>query len=442
MRYGILSEFVEELVSRTTATLMGGSKETFKTLFDRLLREQGDIPALKTASVIISRYGQASLEEKRELFTLLAEDFDVDADKALAAAQAYRESRSAHAYATLQAATESPRQEQFRRLNRVPGGTLALVRMREDLLFHFRDVPGAKRIDSDFQHLFSSWFNRGFLVLRNIDWTTPAHILEKIIAYEAVHEISSWADLRSRTEPADRRCFAYFHPAVPDEPLVFVEVALTQSMPAAISDILDKDRVALAPGNVTTAVFYSISNCHQGLQGVSFGNFLIKQVAAQLQLEFPRLKDFVTLSPVPGFSRWLASAEPSALAEFKKIAEAGLLDAAAPLEEEIRAQAPAIRALAATYLLLAKRADSRPFDPVARFHLANGAELARINTEANLTARGISESLGVMVNYRYELARADANHEQYFATGSIRTPRQVRELALKLPVPTPEEVSA
>src|SRR5438874_1450695 len=197
------------------------------------------------------------------------------------------------------------RQELFRRLNLAPGGTAALVRMREQLLDALDDRADRAAVDSAFIHLFSSWFNRGFLVLRRIDWSSPAIVLEKIIRYEAVHRIRGWDDLRRRIDPPDRRCYAFFHPALVDDPLIFVEVALTSEIPSAIAPILTVQRDVIGPDKANTAVFYSISNCQRGLAGVSFGNFLIKQVVEEIARENSRLSTFVTLSPVAGLAEWL-----------------------------------------------------------------------------------------------------------------------------------------
>ena len=300
----------------------------------------------------------------------------------------------------------STRQELARRLNRVPGATPQLVAMRSDLLRLIpRNDPRA-RIDLDFQHLFASWFNRGFLVLRRINWESPAHILEKIIEYEAVHAIHSWQDLRRRVEPSDRRCFAFFHPAMPDEPLIFVEVALTKGIPGSVQRLLAEDRDALAAEEADTAVFYSISNCQSGLAGISFGNSLIKQVAEDLAAELPNITTFVTLSPIPTLSRWMK--------------EEGI-DADKLNEDELQA-------LAARFLLTAKRPDGMPYDPVARFHLGNGAYVHAVHAGADTSDKGMSESRGAMVNYRYEAENFAENHERFAAHKEVVASKSVRAL--------------
>jgi malonyl-CoA decarboxylase len=326
-------------------------------------------------------------------------------------------------------AAEPPRQELFRRLNSVADGTVGLVRMREALLEEARSNPVLKRVDEDFRHMFRSWFNRGFLVMRTVDWTTPAHILEKIIAYEAVHEIPSWEELRRRLEPKDRRCFAFFHPSMPDEPLIFVEVALLQGMPSKIADVLDPERVAEDPENAKTAVFYSISNCQKGLKGISFGNFLIKQVANDLQKHFPQLEEFATLSPLPGFMRWLKQKEDSGtepwLGElFKRLSNNGWnLDP--QLAEQLK---PSVLGLCVRYLFQSERSDGSPNDPVARFHLENGASLERVNWLGDVSARGIGQGAGLMINYLYDLSRLEQNHELYAANKEVIASPSVKAL--------------
>jgi malonyl-CoA decarboxylase len=305
--------------------------------------------------------------------------------------------------------------------------------MRESLLRELETEPGLSVVDADFRHLFASWFNRGFLVLRRIDWHTPANVLEKIIRYEAVHTIEDWDELRRRLEPADRRCFAFFHPQLVDEPLIFVEVALTGEIPKRIDDLLSEQREILPASAATTAVFYSISNCQEGLRGISFGNFLIKQVAEDLKRELPGLDVFVTLSPVPGFARWLSKelAEPAALGLGNEEAAALMAKPAevAALDEAGRARRDKLLGqMMAQYMLRARTGSGRVIDPVARFHLGNGARLERINVGGNLSERGQRESHGVMVNYRYDLADIEANHEAFASRSTVVASSSVKKL--------------
>jgi malonyl-CoA decarboxylase len=290
--------------------------------------------------------------------------------------------------------------------------------MREDVLKLISSHPELAAVESDFVHLLSSWFNRGFLEIRRIDWTTPAHILEKVIRYEAVHEIASWSDLQRRLEPPDRRCFAFFHPALTDEPLIFVEVALTSAIPASIAPLLATDRRPIAPHAARTAVFYSISNCQVGLKGVSFGNFLIKQVAEELKRELPSLRTFITLSPVPGFRAWLDAERAAASSAILKATDRRALEALDRAEwpadpAAVKRVRPTLQAAIAHYFLTAKNRSGKPADPVARFHLGNGARLERINWMGDGSPKGLRQAAGFMVNYRYDLGQVERNHEAY-----------------------------
>ena len=302
--------------------------------------------------------------------------------------------------------------------------------MRADLLGLLRDEPGLARIDADFRHLLGSWFNRGFLVMQPIDWNTPAAVLEKIIAYEAVHEIDSWEELRRRVGPEDRRCFAFFHPSMPNEPLVFVEVALTREVPGSIQEVLASERERVAADSAKTAVFYSISNCQVGLKGVSFGAFLIKQVAEDLAHDLPKLETFVTLSPVPGFAGWLAAEagrDPDLpAAQALTALNRNDWDDDAKRQEAVKGQ---VLPLSAQYFLDMKRTDGLPPDPVARFHLGNGAQLLDIHWMGDKSEKGIAQSHGLMVNYLYDLDKIEENHEAYVSDGKIAASRKVRNLA-------------
>ena len=270
-------------------------------LSESMMSQKGESSGIMMAKEIIDTYQLLDPKSKLEFFVELAEKFGPSKKKLEVAAEAYLNEPNIQQAMALQIAAEPRRQELIRRLNLAPGSTKELVRMRVDLLELIQDHPELTCVDHDFHHLFNSWFNRGFLVLKKIGWDTPASILEKIIEYEAVHKIKSWDDLRSRIEPPDRFCFAFFHPALIDEPLSFVEVALESSIPSSIQSLLEKNRIPIIPERANTAIFYSISNCQKGLRGVTFGNFLIKQVVEELIQDLPQLKTFVTLSPIPGF---------------------------------------------------------------------------------------------------------------------------------------------
>ncbi|HEY9020259.1 MAG: malonyl-CoA decarboxylase [Paracoccaceae bacterium] len=410
-----LGDLLTTLFERRRAGDVTASGKPLPTLCRALLSGQGEVSGMKRAAEVLMRYRTATPEEKVAFFRFLADEMDLDPAAVSAAAQAYADSPDAKHMAALLEAAEPPRQELLRRLNQAPDGTADLVAMRVDLMAAAKDAPDLARVDLDFRHLFASWFNRGFLVLRRIGWESPANILEKIIAYEAVHEIHSWDDLRRRLEPPDRRCFAFFHPAMPDDPLIFVEVALTRGIPGAIGPLLAEDRRPLGPGEVDTAVFYSISNCQAGLRGISFGNSLIKQVVDVLGREVAGLKTFVTLSPIPGLSRWVETQDDAA--RDMLAADPATLDA------------EALRRLAARYLLEAKAKDGAPLDPVARFHLGNGAEVHEIHAAADLSPKGRQQSCGAMVNYLYDPARVEQNHEAFATHQTIAATRGVKALA-------------
>ena len=387
-------------------------------LCEALLSGRGEASGVALASDILARYEDLTIGPRIAFFETLATTFGPDGDGIEAAIAAWRQSPSDTTAVELHHASEPRRLELFRRLNLAPGGTASLVRMREELMdaMDHRDDLGV--IDNDFVHLFSSWFNRGFLVLRRIDWSSPAIILEKIIRYEAVHQIRDWDDLRRRIDPPDRRCYAFFHPALVDEPLIFVEVALTRDIPPAIAPILADKREEVDPERATTAVFYSITNCQRGLAGVTFGHFLIKQVVEELSRELGRVSTFVTLSPAPNFAEWLkrerANAASIALDEHDRAALT-LLDApdwqSDPQEAE-KIREPLMRA-AAWYYVRGRNRRGLPLDAVARFHLGNGARLERMNWPGDASSRALAQSYGLMVNYLYDPAYIERNHEAY-----------------------------
>lgn len=379
-------------------------EKSLADLARELVGGAGEGSGLASAAAILSGYASCDDASKLAFFRMLAVEMNISADKVRQALDAYEATPSKATYRGFAAAAEPPRQELIRRLNRVPGATGSLVRMRADLLRLGKGEPDLEALDLDFRHLLSSWFNRGFLVLRPISWESPAHVLEKIIAYEAVHAIDSWDDLRRRLEPTDRRCFAFFHPAMPDEPLIFVEVALMRGIARSIQTLLAEGREVRPAEEADTAVFYSISNCQPGLAGISFGNSLIKQVAADLSQELPGLRTFVTLSPLPGFTTWLS--------------ETGI-DAGA-------AEGPLLCAYAAHYLVHVKDRSGMPVDPVARFHLGNGAIVHQVHAEADTSAKGKGQSAGLMVNYLYDLGRVAQNHELFATKGEIAQSAQIR----------------
>ena len=413
-----------------------------------LLSERGEASGAAVARELHEGLRALSAEDRAAFFGFVAQGFTPDPDALRAAAEGYLADPTPERAARLSEVAEPPRQELLRRMNMAPGGTAALVAMRREVLALLRGRPGLKPLDSDLQHLLGSWFNRGFLELRRIDWQTPAAVLEKLIAYEAVHEIQGWDDLRRRLA-ADRRCFAFFHPALPGEPLIFVEVALTEGLASAVQPLLargDGDEATARERAVRadTAIFYSISNCQEGLRGISFGNFLIKQVVEELKAELPQLARFSTLSPVPGLRRWLerrldapgadaadaATFRPGEAERLTAVAGDAATDAAGAFRaltdggewwrDTARAEAlrePLLR-LCAEYLVR-PNGGTVAIDPVARFHLGNGARLERINWLGNTSARGMKESFGIMVNYLYDPDAIEANHEAFVRSGMV-----------------------
>ena len=377
-------------------------------LAKELLGSYGEVSGGALAHMVFDKYAQISPEEKHEFFQFMANELEINPDEVRTSLDAYQHDPSETTYKKFSTASEPKRQELIRRLNHPDGATGRLVGMRKDLLSFVKESPELAPVAIDLKHLFTSWFNRGFLVLRPISWSSPAEILEKIIEYEAVHAINSWEDLRARLQPEDRRCFAFFHPAMPDEPLIFVEVALTKGIPNSIQGLLEANREPISPEDSDTAVFYSISNCQEGLAGISFGNSLIKQVVADLSLAVPSLTTFVTLSPIPKLKRWLAK---------------GIV----PMNVKHTNQA-----LAAYYLLNAKGTDGRPYDPVARFHLGNGAMLHAVHSDADNSSNGLKQSSGVMVNYRYDLNKIPQNHESFLSENKIAVSPEVRALSASI----------
>ena len=397
-------------------------------LCEAVLSGRGEASGVALAREALDGYARLDASARLTFFETLAERFGPDPERLTQAIEDWRMDPCGRTGTELHFAAEPRRQELFRRFNRAPGGTASLVHMRQDLLDFKSGREDLATVDRDFSHLLASWFNRGFLVLRRIDWSTSASVLEKIIRYEAVHAIRDWDDLRSRIDPADRRCYAFFHPALIDDPLIFVEVALTEQIPGAIAPLLSASRQIADPAKARTAVFYSISNCQRGLDGISFGNFLIKQVVEELRRELPRLENFVTLSPVPGFMKWLASEAPTLAEEDREIASA-LADpiwaGEAGRPESLR---KGVENLAAEYFLHAKAANGRPRDPVARFHLGNGARLERINFMGDLSQKALRDGAGLMVNYQYDLDDIEANHEAYANKKEVAASSAVRRM--------------
>jgi malonyl-CoA decarboxylase len=408
------------------------------------LEARGGEVTARARAVELGRYYLALSQKGRRRFLVrLASEFDTDraaVDAALAQlSRASDDGARAAAEAALREALEPPRVKLLRQFNALPEGTKFLVDLRADVMSHVTDEPALAGLDADLKRLLASWFDIGFLELRRITWSSPASLLEKLGRYEAVHAVRGWQDLKNRLD-FDRRFFAFFHPRMPDEPLIFVEVALVKGLATDVRKLLDASAPAEDPAVADTAIFYSITNAQRGLAGISFGGFLIKRVVDQLSAEFPKLKTFATLSPVPGLRAWisrrleeepaftLASAERKALLKAMGPVEGGDVTI---LKQALATpgwhQNAALRAalerplsrLAAEYLLTAKRPDGRALDPVAQFHLGNGARVERLNPLADASKRGLEQSYGMMVNYAYRLAEIEDNLEAYTGEGKI-----------------------
>ncbi|TPQ29771.1 MCD, Malonyl-CoA decarboxylase MCD [Bradyrhizobium guangdongense] len=424
-----ISERGRTLLRRAGSSDAGQDTDGLVQLCNALLSGRGEASGTAMARDVLDLYQELDATQRHAFFEALVRDFGPDREKLAQAVEKWRAQPDDEDASSLHFASEPRRQELIRRLNRAPGGTGDLVSMRADLLGMMKGHNDLAALDRDVVHLLSSWFNRGFLVLRRIDWSTPANILEKIIRYEAVHEISDWDDLRRRIDPVDRRCYAFFHPALVDEPLIFVEVALTETIPGAIAPLLAVDRQHLPIEKARTAVFYSISNTQRGLGGISFGSFLIKQVVEELRRETPKLDTFVTLSPVPGFMQWLKQDKDVPLSDDDREILKRLDDPKWFEHPEITAQLRGVlEPLAAYYFLKARTPKGRMIDSVARFHLGNGARLERINWLGDLSPKGMRESAGIMVNYLYRLDDIEKNHEAYANDGEVVASSAVKKL--------------
>jgi len=412
----------------------------------RLISERGESNALSMADDVVNNYRKLGKDQHVSFFTLLFEKLNPQPDEVLKAAQNFVADSSARNYIQLQKVSESPRQEFFRRLNRASQGTAAVVQMRRDLLQLLDKKPELAAVDFDMRHLLSSWFNPGFLKMHRVDWKSPADVLEKLIQHEAVHAIDGWDDLRRRLQP-DRRCFAFFHPQLPSEPLIFVEVALLPEIPTVITPLVDKKVETVdQPSQYKVAAFYSISNCESGLRGVSMGNFLIKRVAEQLHAEFPGIKTFVTLSPIPGLMDWVAAganlgegvpaerlkpnlkvARDAALAVLKLDNQSWSERLTSGWHPDLASEKEKAALLSLASLYLGLVSTGRQGNPVAKFHLGNGAKLHLVNWAGDLSRKGLRQSAGLMVNYLYDLGSVEDNHER-FANGEIVYSRAVGRL--------------
>lgn len=429
MAFSKFQDFLGALVARQRDRFAKNGAPEIEQLLESLMGNTGEVSAIVAARELLDVYKSLDAEGKKEFFFNIEKDFNAEPASVKLAFGAFEAEPSSTNLNKLYRAAEPRRVELLRRLNQTPGATHDLVGMRKDLLELLRDNPELSAVDENFTHLFRSWFSRGFLLMQNINWSTSASILNRIIRYEAVHEIKDWDDLRRRVDQPNRRCFAFFHPALTDEPLIFVEVALSKGIPNSIDSILDDSAVDdFDEEGFTTATFYSISNCQPGLKNISFGNFLIKQVVQELKAEFPSIKKFVTLSPIPGFQRWLdaeSKEESETLAAQKE-----LVRALPKTVESITEHGDAIRRLVFNYLAQAKKG-KYPADPVTRFHLGNGASIHLLHSGADLSKKGMAQSFGTMVNYLYDLRYIERNHENYVTEGTVEYSDKLKSLLYK-----------
>jgi malonyl-CoA decarboxylase len=427
-----------QFLTKLLHTLRGERGNDMRVLCRELLSQRGEASQTVLAQRIVEQYRKMDSASRVSFFEMLASEFGADTVAIQKAVEDYGRAPNTAKLSALAVAVEPPRQELFRRINTGLSGTETLVAMRTDLLKLLPTHPQFGAVDSDLKHLFRSWFNRGFLRLDRIGWHTSALTLEKLIQYESVHEINGWPDLRRRLE-ADRRCFAFFQPALPGEPVIFVEVALTRGLARKLEPLLDIGAPVLPADSADTAIFYSINNCLEGLRGIPFGSFLIKQVVDELNAELPNIKNYSTLSPLPHFAEALRAHVVSAEHGFKRERlarllqdftpemrrEAGQLEAVDaffellndPLKHQKTLEAP-LRRLALAYLTQL-HAGKKPFDPVAAFHFSNGARLESIDPFANVRPYGLRDSFGVMVNYRYIPEDLADNHERFTLTGEM-----------------------
>lgn len=444
-------------IAQSAARTVGLAKAPASTSpesLERLMRDclearGGEVSARMRAAALGRIYLEQDAEGRRRFLEVLARNFAISRESVEEAISAYQaagdDAARLKAERNLRRALQPPRLRLLTQFNALPEGVKFLVDLRADLLALRSDDPHLIDLDNDLRELLLSWFDTGFLDLRAIDWNSPASLLEKLVAYEAVHQITSWQDLRNRLD-SDRRCYALFHPRMPEEPLAFVEVALVQGMASSIQALLDEKAPQMDPRQADAAIFYSISNTQKGLKQISFGDYLIKRVVQTLSREFPKIKIFATLSPIPGFRRWLERLDeaelaaiftPEDLAELPALSKerglkqtvTGLLSGSAWAADPRLAaalQRPLMQ-LAARYLVT-KRDDGQPLDPVARFHLRNGARLERLNWLGDLSDNGMAQSCGLMVNYRYEVDEIEANHEAYMQDGAIALGPEMRSL--------------
>ncbi len=445
-----IAQSAARTVGRNDRGPAGSDPESMKAFMKECLEARGgEVSARMRAAELGETYLELDAEGRRRFLEILAGEFAVEEATIEAAIDDYRQAETAQAKLAaerrLRQATLPPRVKLLTQFNALPEGVKFLVDLRADLLTLENKTPALNGLDNDLRDLLASWFDTGFLDLSRITWDSPAALLEKLIAYEAVHEIRSWDDLRYRVE-SNRHLYALFHPRMPEEPLAFVEVALVKGIARNVQDLLGGEAPPTDPEAADTAIFYSISNTQKGLRGISFGEFLIKHVVQRLAVELPRIKTFATLSPIPGFCAWLENCPTEVVAQVLSEAERGGVRALGGSDDPLQALGailarddwpndPVIRKALENPLLrlvaryfLERRENGEPIDPVARFHLKNGARLEYINWLADTSAQGLRRSAGLMANYRYLLSDMEKNHEAYMKDGQIAMSSEVKAL--------------
>ena len=392
-----------------------GSSKDIEELISEIIDSGNNIVRSQSAKEFFSSINNLNDHEFKKLMLHLRDERDIDIERVKMAMKDYDHDNSEKNYIALQKANISERKILFRKLNSFDESTTYLVKLRERILSASSKNQNYKKIDNDLKTLFLDWFNRGFLVLKPIDWNTPAAILEKIIKYESVHQINNWKELRDRINSLDRRCFAFFHPAMGNEPLIFVEIAFTSELPENIDKILNTRRTSTDINKLNKAIFYSISNCQRGLDGISFGNYLIKDVVRHIQIEIPSIREFFTLSPVPGFMDWMKTNNSVLYADLKSNLTV----------ESISKNKKSLGDLVRRYLLVSDRKDKKPNDSVARFHIGNGASMHQINFLADTSENGLKKGCSFMINYRYDINNIKSNQEKYAANGHIQHKKNI-----------------
>ena len=400
-------------LNRLRSKSFGKLHKNINKAVESVMSTTGEVSSLVYSEHLLNLIEKLDDKSLYKFLNHLLSNYDIDTKKLTKDVKNYSSEKNDKNLQKIRISSEPQWIELFRRLNSTSNGTYRLVKLREKI--RAMNNPALKAFDSGLLKLFKYWFNPSFLVLEKIDWETPANILEKIIEYEAVHQINSWDDLRARLAPADRQCFAFFHPLIPNDPLIFVEVALTTGLPESIQSIIKLERDEIDIEDANTAIFYSISNCHNGLLGISFGNFLIKKVASNLKRELPDLNQFMTLSPLPGFMKWMEEYSPIS---FERCSEKNCGD------EELMKNA-------VKYLTKSERNDGMPNDPVSRFHIGNGASLEKINLNADTSEKGMMQSFGVMANYLYDLKVVEENHENFFKSKAVPVSNKIDSLKKK-----------